>query len=83
MQRLAACRLRRGHDVRDVEVAGRARGRADADCVVGQLDVQRLLVGGRVDGDRLDPELVERAHDAHRDLAPVRDEDTREHGGRP
>jgi hypothetical protein len=33
----------------------------------------RVLVGGRVDGDGLDPELVERANHAHRDLASIRD----------
>ena len=41
--------------------------------------MQRVAVGGRVHGDGLDPELVQRADHAHRDLAPVRDEDPREH----
>ena len=36
-------------------------------------------VGGRVDGDRLDAELVQRADHAHGDLAAVRDEHAREH----
>ena len=36
-------------------------------------------VGGRVDGDRLDPELVQRADHADGDLAAVRDQDAREH----
>ncbi len=38
-----------------------------------------LAVGGRVDRDRLDAELVQRADHPDRDLAPVRDEDSREH----
>jgi hypothetical protein len=41
--------------------------------VVGEPDVQRLRVRGRVDGDRLDPELMEGADHADRDLAAVRD----------
>ena len=41
--------------------------------------MQRVGVGGRVDGDRLDPELVQRADDADGDLAAVRDQDAREH----
>ena len=39
------------------------------------LDVLRVAVGLRVDGDRLDPELVERADDADGDLAAVGDQD--------
>jgi hypothetical protein len=35
--------------------------------------VQRLAVGGRVDGDRLDPELVQGADDPNGDLAAIRD----------
>jgi hypothetical protein len=35
--------------------------------------MQRALVGGRVDGDGLDPKLVQRANDADRDLTAVRD----------
>ena len=37
--------------------------------------MHRVGVGGRVDRDRLDAELVQRADHAHRDLAAVRDED--------
>ena len=42
-------------------------------------DVQRVLVGGRVDGDGLDAELVQRADHADGDLAAVRDQDAVEH----
>ena len=62
-----------------VEVAGVGGGRADLHRTVGQLDVQRVGVGSRVDGDRLDVELVERADHAHRDLATVGDEHALEH----
>ena len=42
--------------------------------------MQRVLVGRRVDGHGLQPELVGRADHADRDLAPVGDEDALEHG---
>ena len=50
------------------------------DSPVREPDVERVLVGGRVDGDGLDVQLVQRANDAHGDLASVRDENTLEHG---
>jgi hypothetical protein len=65
----------RGH----VEIAvGAARG-ADADVFVGKPHVQRVLVGLRVDGDRLDAELPARRDDAQGDLAAVGDQDFLEH----
>src|SRR5919201_1309355 len=75
------CPERRG----DVQVALRRRRRADADSSIGDARVQRALVGGRVDGDGLDAEFVQRTNDAHRDLAAVRNQDAREHQrlGRP
>ena len=79
VDRLAAGRLGGGDDVRDPEVAVRGRRRADADRLVGHPDVQRLALGRRVDGHRLDAELVQRADHADRDLTPVRDEDAGEH----
>jgi len=79
VDRLASGRLRGGYDVGNPQVAlGRGR-RADADRLVGHPDVERLSLGGRVDGDGLDAELVERADDADRDLTPVRNEDAGEH----
>ena len=80
VHRVAPRRLGRGHDVRDPQVALRRRGRPDAHRLVGELDVERVAVGGRVDRDRLDPQLVQRTDDAHGDLAPVRDENAFEHG---
>ena len=76
---VAARRLGRGDDVRDAQVALRGRGRADAHRLIGELDVQCVAVGGRVDGDGLDPELVQRADHADGDLASIRDEHSVEH----
>ena len=79
MDGLAAGRLGGGDDVGDPQVAVRRGRRADADGLVGHPHVQRLALGGRVDGHGLDAELVERADHADRDLTPVRDEDAGEH----
>ena len=73
----------RGDHARDAEVALRRRRRPDAHRVVGEPDVHRVAVGSRVHGDRLDPELVRRADHANGDLAPVGDEDAREHARMP
>ena len=54
--------------------------RADADGLVGQLDVARVLVGLRVHGDRLDAHLAGGLDDPAGDLAPVGDQDFLEHG---
>ena len=79
MNRLAAGRLAAATTRGDVQVAlGRGR-RADADGAVGHAGRGARPVGSRVDGDRLDAELVQRADHADGDLAPVRDQDPREH----
>ena len=79
MHRLAAGR-RRGRDDRgDAEVALRGGRRADAHRAVGETHVQRVLVGGRVDRDRFDPELVQRM--TRGDLAAIRNEDLRNISG--
>ena len=80
MHRLASRRLRGGDHARDPQIALGGGGRPDADRLVGEPHVERVCVGGRVHGNGLDPELVERADHPYRDLAPVRDEDAREHG---
>jgi len=41
--------------------------------------VTRIGVCGRVDRDRLDPELVQRTDDANGDLAAVGDQNAAEH----
>src|SRR5262249_1284859 len=58
-----------------VQVAVHRARRTDADRLVGLRDVECVLVGARVDGDGLQPELTARAHDAERDLPAVGDED--------
>ena len=60
---------------RQVGVGGERR--ADPVGLVGHLDVQRVAVGVAVDGDRGVAELSDRADDADRDLAAVRDQDPR------
>jgi hypothetical protein len=80
MDRLAPGGLRRGDQIRDPEIALAGGRRADADRLIRERDVERLVVRGRVDGDGLDSQLVERADHTDRDLAPVGDEDPGEHG---
>ena len=61
-------------DVGDVEVGfGRGR-RADADRLVGEPDVHRVGVGGRMDRDGPDAHLVAGAVDSERDLAAIGDQ---------
>ena len=67
-------------DRRHVEIAVEAPRRPDADVLVGEPHVQRVLVGLRVDRHRLDAQLAARADDAKRDLAAVGDQDFLEHG---
>ena len=76
MQRVAARRLGRADHVALVEVALARRRRPDADGAVGEPHPGALAVGGRVDGDGLEAELVAGADHAHGDLAPVGDEDS-------
>ena len=59
----------------DVEIAVAGRRRADADRVVGEPDVHRVGIGGRMHRDRLDAHFVRGAVDAQRDLAAVGDQD--------
>ena len=62
-----------------VEIAFRRIGGADAVGEVGELDVQGVLVGVRVDGDRLDTELLTGTDDANGDFAAIGDEDSLKH----
>ena len=75
MDRVGMADLGRRDDRRDVEIGFGGRRRADADRLVGEADVHRLGVGGRMDRDRLDPHFVAGAVDAERDLAAIGDED--------
>ena len=69
-------RQQRGH----VEIAVARGGRADAHALVGELDVHRVLVGGRIDRDRGDAELLGGAQHAQGDFAAIGDQDLVEHG---
>jgi len=57
------------------EVRILARARPDADGFVGELHVQRLLVGLGVDRDGLDAQLSAGTNDAKGDFAAIGDED--------
>ena len=61
------------------QVAVGASRRADADVLVGEPDVQRVLVRLRIHGDGLDPQLAAGADDSKRDLPAVGDEYLFEH----
>ena len=69
-------------DAVDLEVAVRAGGAADANGLVGELDVQAFDIRFRVDGNRLDADFAAGAHDAQSDLATVGDENFIEHEAR-
>ena len=62
-----------------VEIAFRRIGGTDAIGEVGELDVQGVLVGIGIDGDRLDAKLLAGADDADGDFAAIGDEDSPEH----
>ena len=57
--------------------------RADTDGFVGEIDVQRVLVGFGIDGDGLDAHLAGGLDDAAGDFSPVRDQDLVKHGALP
>ena len=63
-----------------VEVAVGGGRRADADGLVGEVEVGRAAVGLAVDGDDFDAQVVAGADDAQGDLAAIGDQDALEHG---
>ena len=83
VDRLGVGHLGGGDDRRHVEVALRRGGRADADRLVGELDVLRVAVGLGIDDHRLDAQFAAGALDAQGDLAPVGDQDLLEHLSAP
>jgi len=70
--------VRRLDDPLLVQVARRGRPGTEQPGFVGEANVQGAPVSFRVDGDRADPELAERAEDPDCDLAAVGDEHFRE-----
>ena len=69
----------RTDDAVDLEVALRTRGRADANGLVGQLNMEGLNVGLRVNGDAADAEFLAGADDAQGDLSAVGNKETLNH----
>jgi hypothetical protein len=71
--------FRGGDDAGNPEVRFPGRGRADADVIVREPDVQGFAIRFRVDRDRFDVQFLARADHAQRDLAAVGDQDFLEH----
>ncbi len=80
MDRLGIGDLGGGDHRGDVEVGLVVARRADADVLVGELDVQRVGVGGGVHRHGPDAELPAGPDDAQGDLSAVGDQDLAEHG---
>ncbi len=80
MDRIRAGDFGRADHRRHVQIAVGAARRTDADVLVGELDVQLVLVRLRVDGNGLDAELTAGVDDPQRHLAAIRDENFLEHG---
>jgi hypothetical protein len=79
VHRLGAGLLGGREDRLDVQVALAHRRRTDPHRLVAGFGVHRSFVGVAVDGDRGDAHPLAGARDAHRDLAPVGDQDLSEH----
>ena len=79
MDRVRARDLGGRDQARDLEIRLARRRRPDAHVVVGEADVERLAIGLRVDGHRLNAELAARADDSKRDLAAIGDQNFLEH----
>src|SRR5690606_17008684 len=79
VDRVGAGDLAGSEQARNVEIALGRRWRADAHALVGEADVHRVGVGGRMDRDSRDAELLAGALDTERDLAAVGDQNLVEH----
>ena len=79
MDRVDIGDLRRADDPVGPQVAVRALRAADADGLVGELDVERLDVGLGIDRQGLDAQLAAGANDPKGDFAAVGDEDFLDH----
>ncbi len=79
MNRVGAGDLGGADDRRHVQIAVGAARRTDADVLVREPDVQRVLVGLGIDGDGLDAELAARMDDAQRDLTAIGDQNFLKH----
>ena len=63
----------------DVQIAVGARGLADADAPIGQLQVRGVAVGLGVDRDHLDAQLLAGSNDSECDLTTIRHQDPLKH----
>ena len=79
VDRLGVGDLGRRDDLRDVAIALRAGGGADADVFVGVAHVQAVAVGLAIDGDGADAHFATGANDPQGDFTTVGDEDFLEH----
>jgi hypothetical protein len=79
VNRVHICDLGGADDAICAEIAVRAFGPTDADGLVGELDVERLDVGLRVDGERLDAQFPAGANYAKGDFTAIGDEDLLNH----
>ena len=68
-----------GDDAGDVEIAFGRRGVADADRLIGQLEIGGVLVGGGIDDGGLDAHLAAGADDPQGDFSAIGDQDLGEH----
>jgi len=68
-----------GDDAIRLEIRFLARARADADRVVGELDMHRIDIGFRVNGNGFDFEFAAGADDAEGDFTPVGNQNAFEH----
>jgi hypothetical protein len=64
MNRLHIGNLRGADDARDIEIALGRRGVADADGLIGQLQIAGILVGSGINDGRLHTHLAAGANDA-------------------
>ena len=82
MDRVRAGDLGSGDDAVGLEIAVLARAGADADRLVGELDVHGIDIRLGINRHRMHAEFAAGADDAKRDLAAVGDQDFVEHVGR-
>ena len=75
MDRVGATRLRGVEDQGGVQVAGRRRCWAEADCDVGRSHKGGVAIGIGIDRDGLEPLVMTGADDAQGNLAPVGHQD--------
>jgi hypothetical protein len=74
MDGLNVANLRRADDAINLEVTFFAGSFADADSLVGQLNVERFSVGTRINGYGADPQFFASTYDANGNFSAIRDE---------